>query len=133
MRVVSIFSKCSQLMYFYLLYHMSQSLSIIMFLVYIHITNTIQQPCNLSSALSDTKNHWIFSLFITCAHMLLFFRSEPVLPLLTFAQKKGNATFYEWRTGKVPTVVERPVVEEAPPDTATDDTVGFTVSVFLII
>lgn len=114
--------------------YVTKSLSIIMFLVYIHITNTIQQPCNLSSALSDTKNHWIFSLFITCAHMLLsFFRSEPVLPLLTFAQKKGNATFYEWRTGKVPTVVERPVVEEAPPDTVTDDTVGFTVSVFLII
>uniref|UniRef100_A0A671WQ85 CDK5 regulatory subunit associated protein 3 n=1 Tax=Sparus aurata TaxID=8175 RepID=A0A671WQ85_SPAAU len=51
--------------------------------------------------------------------------SEPVLPLLTFAQKKGNATFYEWRTGKVPTVVERPVVEEAPPDTATDDTIDW--------
>lgn len=115
------------------LLYVTKSLSIIMFLVYIHITNTIQQPCNLSSALSDTKNHWIFSLFITCAHMLLFFRSEPVLPLLTFAQKKGNATFYEWRTGKVPTVVERPVVEEAPPDTVTDDTVGFTVSVFLIL
>ncbi|XP_073346202.1 CDK5 regulatory subunit-associated protein 3 isoform X1 [Pagrus major] len=51
--------------------------------------------------------------------------SEPVLPMLTFAQKKGNATFYEWRTGKVPTVVERPVVEEAPPDTVTDDTIDW--------
>uniref|UniRef100_A0A3P8S3T9 CDK5 regulatory subunit associated protein 3 n=1 Tax=Amphiprion percula TaxID=161767 RepID=A0A3P8S3T9_AMPPE len=54
--------------------------------------------------------------------------SEPILPMLTFAQKKGNTTFYEWRTGKVPTVVERPVVEEAPPDVAADDTVSFTVS-----
>ncbi|KAF3853931.1 hypothetical protein F7725_014619 [Dissostichus mawsoni] len=30
--------------------------------------------------------------------------SEPVLPMLTFAQQKGNATFYEWRTGNVPTI-----------------------------
>uniref|UniRef100_A0AAX7U8B7 CDK5 regulatory subunit associated protein 3 n=1 Tax=Astatotilapia calliptera TaxID=8154 RepID=A0AAX7U8B7_ASTCA len=52
--------------------------------------------------------------------------SEPVLPMLTFAQKRGNATFYEWRTGKVPTVVERPVVGESPPDTITEDTVSFT-------
>uniref|UniRef100_A0A669ENC6 CDK5 regulatory subunit associated protein 3 n=1 Tax=Oreochromis niloticus TaxID=8128 RepID=A0A669ENC6_ORENI len=49
--------------------------------------------------------------------------SEPVLPMLTFAQKRGNATFYERRTGKVPTVVERPVVDESPPDTVTEDTV----------
>ncbi|XP_022050258.1 CDK5 regulatory subunit-associated protein 3 [Acanthochromis polyacanthus] len=51
--------------------------------------------------------------------------SEPVLPMLTFAQKKGNTTFYQWRTGKVPTVVERPVVEEAPPDAAADDTIDW--------
>lgn len=51
--------------------------------------------------------------------------SEPVLPMLTFAQKRGNATFYEWRTGKIPTVVERPVVEEAPPDAVTDDTIDW--------
>uniref|UniRef100_A0A672H7W9 CDK5 regulatory subunit associated protein 3 n=1 Tax=Salarias fasciatus TaxID=181472 RepID=A0A672H7W9_SALFA len=51
--------------------------------------------------------------------------SEAVLPMLTFAQKKGNATFYEWRTGKVPSVVERPAVEEAPPDSITEDTVSF--------
>lgn len=56
-------------------------------------------------------------------------RSEPVLPLLTFVQKSGNTTFYEWRTGKVPTVVERPVVEDAPPDTLTEDTVSFTVTI----
>lgn len=51
--------------------------------------------------------------------------SEPVLPMLTFAQKKGNTTFYEWRTGKVPTVVERPAVEEAAPDAAADDTIDW--------
>ncbi|KAF7664962.1 hypothetical protein LDENG_00158970 [Lucifuga dentata] len=51
--------------------------------------------------------------------------SEPVLPMLTFAQKRGNATFYEWRTGKEPTVVERPVVEEAPSDTVTEDTIDW--------
>uniref|UniRef100_A0A3Q3JJA8 CDK5 regulatory subunit associated protein 3 n=1 Tax=Monopterus albus TaxID=43700 RepID=A0A3Q3JJA8_MONAL len=51
--------------------------------------------------------------------------SEPVLPMLTFAQKRGNTTFYEWRTGKVPTVVERPVVEDAPPATATEDTIDW--------
>lgn len=51
--------------------------------------------------------------------------SEPVLPILTFAQKKGNTTFYEWKNGKVPTVVERPVVEEAPPDALTGDTIDW--------
>ncbi|KAM3837975.1 CDK5 regulatory subunit-associated protein 3-like, partial [Diretmus argenteus] len=48
--------------------------------------------------------------------------SEPVLPLLIFVQRRGNTTFYEWRTGEVPTVVERPVMEEAPPDTVTEET-----------
>lgn len=65
------------------------------------------------------------------SHVVLC-RSEPVLPMLTFAQKRGNATFYEWRTGKVPTVIERPVVEEAPPDTISEDAVGFTVSLLCI-
>ncbi|XP_028989046.1 CDK5 regulatory subunit-associated protein 3 isoform X2 [Betta splendens] len=51
--------------------------------------------------------------------------SEPVLPLLTFVQKNGNTTYYEWRTGKVPTVVERPVVEDAPPETITEDTIDW--------
>uniref|UniRef100_A0A7N8YPI4 CDK5 regulatory subunit associated protein 3 n=1 Tax=Mastacembelus armatus TaxID=205130 RepID=A0A7N8YPI4_9TELE len=51
--------------------------------------------------------------------------SEPVLPMLTFVQKRGNTTFYEWRTGKVPTVVERPVVEEAPPETVTEDMINW--------
>uniref|UniRef100_A0A3B3XVJ1 CDK5 regulatory subunit associated protein 3 n=1 Tax=Poecilia mexicana TaxID=48701 RepID=A0A3B3XVJ1_9TELE len=51
--------------------------------------------------------------------------SEPVLPMLTFCQKSGNVTFYEWRTGKVPSLVERPAVEEAPSDAATENTVGF--------
>ncbi|TNN65323.1 CDK5 regulatory subunit-associated protein 3 [Liparis tanakae] len=31
-------------------------------------------------------------------------KSEPVLHMLIFGQKRGNATFYEWRTGKVPTI-----------------------------
>ncbi|KAK5906306.1 hypothetical protein CgunFtcFv8_002187 [Champsocephalus gunnari] len=51
--------------------------------------------------------------------------SEPVLPMLTFAQQKGNTTFYEWRTGNVPTVIERPVVEEAPSETVTDDMIDW--------
>ncbi|XP_026207113.1 CDK5 regulatory subunit-associated protein 3 isoform X2 [Anabas testudineus] len=46
--------------------------------------------------------------------------SEPVLPLLTFVQKSGNTTFYEWRTGTVPTVVERPIAEDACPETLTE-------------
>ncbi|XP_074475867.1 CDK5 regulatory subunit-associated protein 3 [Sebastes fasciatus] len=50
--------------------------------------------------------------------------SEPILHMLTFTQKRGNATFYEWRTGNVPTVVERPV-EEAPPDTLTEDAIDW--------
>lgn len=56
-------------------------------------------------------------------------RSEPVLPMLTFVQKSGNTTFYEWRMGKVPTLVERPVVEDAPSVTATEEMVSFTVSI----
>ncbi|XP_076007771.1 CDK5 regulatory subunit-associated protein 3 [Genypterus blacodes] len=51
--------------------------------------------------------------------------SEPVLPMLTFAQKRGNATFYEWRTGKVPIIVERPFVEDAPADTVTEDMIDW--------
>lgn len=43
--------------------------------------------------------------------------------MLTFAQKRGNPTFYEWRTGKAPAVIERPIMEEAPPDTVTEETV----------
>uniref|UniRef100_A0A8K9XTB6 CDK5 regulatory subunit associated protein 3 n=1 Tax=Oncorhynchus mykiss TaxID=8022 RepID=A0A8K9XTB6_ONCMY len=50
---------------------------------------------------------------------------EPVLPMLTFAQKRGNPTFYEWRTGKAPAVIERPVMEEAPPDTVTEETIDW--------
>ncbi|XP_017291987.1 CDK5 regulatory subunit-associated protein 3 [Kryptolebias marmoratus] len=51
--------------------------------------------------------------------------SEPILPMLTFAQKKGNKTFYEWRTGNVPMVVERPAVEDGPPDAVTEDTIDW--------
>uniref|UniRef100_A0A1A8DZA3 CDK5 regulatory subunit associated protein 3 n=1 Tax=Nothobranchius kadleci TaxID=1051664 RepID=A0A1A8DZA3_NOTKA len=51
--------------------------------------------------------------------------SEPVLPMLTFAQKKGNVTFYEWKTGKVPVVVERPVVEEVIPEALTENTIDW--------
>ncbi|KAK1793964.1 hypothetical protein P4O66_010881, partial [Electrophorus voltai] len=51
--------------------------------------------------------------------------SEPVLPMLSFVQQKGNATMYEWRTGSAPTVIERPVVEEAPPDTATEEKIDW--------
>lgn len=47
--------------------------------------------------------------------------------MLTFVQKRGNATSYEWRTGNTPTVVERPVVEEAPAHAITENTVGMTV------
>ncbi|XP_049616132.1 CDK5 regulatory subunit-associated protein 3 [Syngnathus scovelli] len=51
--------------------------------------------------------------------------SEPVLPLLTFARKRGNASFYEWRTGKVPTVVERPHVEGTPVEAPAEDTIDW--------
>lgn len=51
--------------------------------------------------------------------------SEPVLPMLTFVQKRGNTTFYEWRTGQVPKVVERPVVEEEAPETVTEDAIDW--------
>ncbi|XP_068610580.1 CDK5 regulatory subunit-associated protein 3 isoform X2 [Brachionichthys hirsutus] len=50
--------------------------------------------------------------------------SEPVLPMLAFIQKRGNTTFYEWRTGNVPTVIERPVVEEQP-DAVTNDMIDW--------
>lgn len=51
--------------------------------------------------------------------------SEEVLPLLRFVQKKGNTTVYEWKTGNVPTVIERPVMEEAPPDVVTEETIDW--------
>uniref|UniRef100_A0AAR2IM78 CDK5 regulatory subunit associated protein 3 n=1 Tax=Pygocentrus nattereri TaxID=42514 RepID=A0AAR2IM78_PYGNA len=51
--------------------------------------------------------------------------SEPVLPMLSFVQRKGNITVYEWRTGSTPTVIDRPVVEEAPPDTVTEETIDW--------
>ena len=44
--------------------------------------------------------------------------------MLRYVQQKGNTTFYEWRTGMSPTVIERPVMEEAPPDTVTEETVS---------
>ncbi|XP_061764113.1 CDK5 regulatory subunit-associated protein 3 isoform X2 [Nerophis ophidion] len=47
--------------------------------------------------------------------------SEPVLPMCTFVQRRGNATFYEWRTGTAPTVVERPHVEDTPPEALAED------------
>lgn len=60
--------------------------------------------------------------------MYVLCRSEDVLPMLAFVQKRGNTTFYEWRTGKTPTVVERPVVEEAPAHAITEDTVSVIVT-----
>ncbi|XP_072312481.1 CDK5 regulatory subunit-associated protein 3-like isoform X2 [Eucyclogobius newberryi] len=51
--------------------------------------------------------------------------SEQVSPILTFVLKRGNATFYEWRTGKVPTVVERQVVEEAALETVADGVIDW--------
>lgn len=53
--------------------------------------------------------------------------------MLTFVQERGNTTFYEWRTGKVPDVVERPTVEEETPEAVTEDSVSFTVSLMLQI
>uniref|UniRef100_A0A9J8DH42 CDK5 regulatory subunit associated protein 3 n=1 Tax=Cyprinus carpio carpio TaxID=630221 RepID=A0A9J8DH42_CYPCA len=55
--------------------------------------------------------------------------SEEVLPILRFVQKKGNTTVYEWKTGNLALVVERPVMEEAPPDVVTEETVNFGISV----
>ncbi|KAL0984228.1 hypothetical protein UPYG_G00138800 [Umbra pygmaea] len=50
---------------------------------------------------------------------------EPVLPMLTFVQLRGNTTFYEWRTGRAPAVIERPVMEDAPPDTVTEELIDW--------
>lgn len=61
-----------------------------------------------------------------CLPHVVLCRSESVLPMLVFAQKRGNTTFYEWRTGTVPTVIDRQLVEEAPPDSISEDTVGFS-------
>ncbi|XP_061764112.1 CDK5 regulatory subunit-associated protein 3 isoform X1 [Nerophis ophidion] len=51
--------------------------------------------------------------------------SEPVLPMCTFVQRRGNATFYEWRTGTAPTVVERPHVEDTPPEALAEDAIDW--------
>lgn len=87
----------------------------------------LQKQCLFYMTIKTTGN-----VTFTFCHMgshVVICRSEPVLPLLTFVQNSGNTTVYEWRTGKVPTVVERPVVEDAPPDTVTEDTVSVTVSI----
>lgn len=58
------------------------------------------------------------------------------MPMLTFAQKRGNTTFYEWRTGKAPTIIERPIVEEAPADIVTEETVSWSftfISIYIYI
>uniref|UniRef100_H2MA78 CDK5 regulatory subunit associated protein 3 n=1 Tax=Oryzias latipes TaxID=8090 RepID=H2MA78_ORYLA len=51
--------------------------------------------------------------------------SEPVLPLLTFVQKRGHATFYEWRTGTAPSSVERPSMGETSPETLSEDAIDW--------
>ncbi|XP_077482809.1 CDK5 regulatory subunit-associated protein 3 isoform X1 [Stigmatopora argus] len=51
--------------------------------------------------------------------------SEPALPMLTFAQKRGNATFYEWRTGKEPTAVDRPSMEETPEEAPVEEAIDW--------
>ncbi|XP_034049442.1 CDK5 regulatory subunit-associated protein 3 isoform X2 [Thalassophryne amazonica] len=51
--------------------------------------------------------------------------TKPILPMLTFVQKRGNTTYYEWRTGNVPTAVEKSVPAEAPPDTTTEDVIDW--------
>ncbi|XP_035259670.1 CDK5 regulatory subunit-associated protein 3 [Anguilla anguilla] len=51
--------------------------------------------------------------------------SEPVVPMLTYVQRKGNTTVYEWRTGSPPSIVERPKVEEPPPDTVTEEVIDW--------
>ncbi|TRY86550.1 hypothetical protein DNTS_002572 [Danionella cerebrum] len=53
--------------------------------------------------------------------------SEEVLLMLRYVQSNGNTTVYEWKTGNVPTVVERPVMEEAPPDVVTEETIDWGV------
>ncbi|KAL4659888.1 CDK5 regulatory subunit-associated protein 3 [Arapaima gigas] len=50
---------------------------------------------------------------------------EPVLPMLTFMQRQGNTTVYEWRMGTPPSVTERPVVEEAPLDMVTEESIDW--------
>ncbi|XP_066554930.1 CDK5 regulatory subunit-associated protein 3 [Amia ocellicauda] len=51
--------------------------------------------------------------------------SDPVLPMLSFCQSRGNITVYEWRTGTPPIVTERPPEEEPPPDTVTAETIDW--------
>uniref|UniRef100_A0A8C9SYI2 CDK5 regulatory subunit associated protein 3 n=1 Tax=Scleropages formosus TaxID=113540 RepID=A0A8C9SYI2_SCLFO len=51
--------------------------------------------------------------------------SEPVLPMLMFVQRRGNTTMYEWRTGTAPSLIERPVEDEAPLDMVTGESVSW--------
>lgn len=53
--------------------------------------------------------------------------------MLSFVQQKGNTTVYEWKTGNVPTVIERPVVEEAPPDTVTEEAVSNQLNRLIVV
>ncbi|XP_018581607.1 CDK5 regulatory subunit-associated protein 3 [Scleropages formosus] len=53
--------------------------------------------------------------------------SEPVLPMLMFVQRRGNTTMYEWRTGTAPSLIERPVEDEAPLDMVTGESIDWGV------
>uniref|UniRef100_A0A8C7XQM9 CDK5 regulatory subunit associated protein 3 n=1 Tax=Oryzias sinensis TaxID=183150 RepID=A0A8C7XQM9_9TELE len=66
----------------------------------------LEEVCRDASKLEET-----IKLYTAFTHFLCDW-SEPVLPLLTFVQKRGHATFYEWRTGTAPSSVERPSMGE---------------------
>ncbi|XP_067825474.1 CDK5 regulatory subunit-associated protein 3 isoform X2 [Heptranchias perlo] len=60
-----------------------------------------------TSNLTDT-----LELYEACVEFVCGRVSEPVVPLLKYAQLRGNTTVYEWRTGQAPLVVERPISPE---------------------
>ncbi|KAM5135013.1 CDK5 regulatory subunit-associated protein 3 [Mantella aurantiaca] len=51
-------------------------------------------------------------LYKACVSFVCESTPEEALPLLCFVQRKGDTTVYEWRTGQVPQIVERPEVKD---------------------
>ncbi|KAM9296393.1 CDK5 regulatory subunit-associated protein 3 [Gastrophryne carolinensis] len=51
-------------------------------------------------------------LYQSCVSFVCESSPEEALPLLRYLQKHGDTTVYEWRTGEVPEIVERPDVKE---------------------
>ncbi|XP_067869736.1 CDK5 regulatory subunit-associated protein 3 isoform X2 [Heterodontus francisci] len=70
-------------------------------------------PTGLDGIAEGTRNLTdALELYEACVAFVCGSVSEPIAPLLKHVQLKGNTTVYEWRTGRTPLTIERPVSTE---------------------